>query len=112
MLLALVGCGRADASGLRAASAESCAPDAYLLSLPPGHAFVLNSETRDSAGISTWLRDVLPKRSGTGRYVNVDAAASRGRDLAWLLPAIKHSGGEAFARDTACHIAIPSRAAR
>jgi hypothetical protein len=101
-------CGRAESASLREPDSQSCTADAYLLALPASGGFVLNSELRDSAALSGWLRNVLPRRTGTGRNVNVVAAQSRQRELDWLVPAIRRAGGEAFALDRACRIAIPN----
>ena len=88
------------------ASAESCRPEAYLLELPPGRDFVLNGELRDSVGVMRWIRDVLPRRDSTGRFVNVRADVGRDRDLKWLVPAIRDAGGRAFRSDSSCHVEV------
>lgn len=92
------------------ADKKSCATDAYFLELPSAGGYVLNSEQRDSAGVMRWIHEVLPKRSGTGRFVNVRVDSSRAGALTWLVPSIKGAGGEAYQGDPACRIEIPARA--
>jgi hypothetical protein len=100
----LVSCN--DRGLLRQRNALACRPDAYLLRLPATGGFVLNTEPRDSVGIARWLRDVLPHRTGSGRYVNIEAGSDRGADLRWLVPAIALAGGEAYEFDPTCRIEI------
>jgi hypothetical protein len=101
-------CGRNDVAVLRPPAATSCVPDAYFLSLPNEGGFVLNSQKRDSAGLTRWLRDVLPRRTGTGRIVNVQPGVGRSHDLRWLVAAIGDAGAAAFEFDPACRLQIPS----
>ena len=89
----------------------SCVPEAYLLELPEAGRYVLNAEIRDSLGVVHWLANVLPKRSGDGRVVNVRGALpDRRSDLDWIVPAVQKAGGKPYAFDPACHIEIPTRA--
>jgi hypothetical protein len=103
-------CSRNDHPLLRQRNALACKPDAYLLKMPATGGFVLNTEPRDSVGIARWLRDVLPHRTGSGRYVNIEAGSDRSADLRWLVPEIERAGGEAYEFDPTCRIEISARA--
>ena len=100
-------CARGDAATLRPPSASACVRDLYLLELPSGGGFRLNREVRDSAGVARWLRDILPRRSGTGQTVHVRVEGGREAELRWLVPAITQAGGTAYEYDPSCRIEIP-----
>ena len=97
------------AAALQARNPRACTLSTYRLQLPSTGAFVLNSEPRDSLGLSRWLAEVLPKREGERRIVMVQLDERRRAALDWLVPAIHRAGGEAYEFDPTCRMEIPSR---
>ena len=113
-VLTAAGCNKqpSDTHAMLRTDSGSCVAEAYMLELPKAGRFVLNSETRDSAGIVNWIANVLPKRSGDGRMVNIRVALpDRRTDLAWVVREIENAGGKPYAYDPSCQIEIPTQRA-
>ena len=77
-----------------------------VLDLPATGGFFLNTQPEDSAALAGYIRDYLP-RLPRSRLFMVRADSSRGKELAWILPAVEGIGRQAYVPDTSCFTPIP-----
>ena len=85
-----------------------CDPHAahFVLNLPAGGGFSLNTAPEDSARVAEFIQGYLP-RMPESRLFMIQVDSARQGELTWIIDAVERSGRSAYVLDKRCLTRIP-----